>query len=76
VPPVTLARAFHAPHASRDNVSVQIAADHGLGLLPLSNLHRFHMAFLTQPGVETDEIDEVCAVQQQLPHDRIVVIAR
>src|SRR5712692_5353864 len=55
-------------------VAMQIAADDGLRLVPFGDAYRFDVTFLADPGVEPDEIDEVCPEQQQLRHDRVVVV--
>ena len=55
-------------------VAVQVAADHRLRLLPFGHLDGAHALFLADPRVEADEVDEVGSLQQQLRHDRVVVV--
>ena len=55
-------------------VLVQVAADHRLRFLPFRDLHRGNLLFLADPRVVSDEVDEVGPLQQELRHDRVVVI--
>ena len=55
-------------------IFVQIGADHRLRLAPFGDAHRLETLVEPDPGVQPDEIDEVGALQQQLRHDRIVVV--
>ena len=58
----------------RIGVALQRAADHRLRLIPFGHPHRLDAACLAPPGVIADEIDEIGAEQQQLGHDRVIVI--
>ena len=60
--------------ARRIGVAMQVAADDGLRLVPLGDVDRLDAACLADPGVEADEVDEVGPLQQQLGHDRVVVV--
>ena len=55
-------------------VFVQVAADHRLRLVPFGDAHRLDVALLADPGVVANEIDEIGPEQQQLRHDRVVVV--
>ena len=55
-------------------IAVQIAADHGLRLVPFGDARRLEPAFEARPIVQSDEIDPVGAKQQQLRHDRIIIL--
>ena len=57
-------------------VALEIGADHRLRLVPFGDPHRLEPAVQPDPGVEADEVDVVGALQQQLRHDRIVVVRR
>ena len=56
------------------SIFLQIAADYRLRLIPLRDLHRFDIFVAAHPGVIADKVDEVAALQQQLGHDRVVVV--
>ena len=53
---------------------MQVTADDGLRFVPFGNAYRFDGFIGADPGVQTDEVDEIGAEQQQLRHDRVVVI--
>jgi hypothetical protein len=55
-------------------VFVQIAADHRLRLVPFGDPYRLDVALLADPSIVADEIYEIRAEQQQLRHDRIIVV--
>ena len=66
---------MHAPVIGI-GVFVQVTAQHGLRFVPFGHAHRFEAGIEPDPGVQPDEIDEIGAEQQQLAHDRIVVVRR
>jgi len=55
-------------------VAVQIAADHRLRLVPFGDPHRLDVVLLADIRVIADHVDEVGPEQQQLGHDRVVVV--
>ncbi len=55
-------------------VAVEVGADHRLRLVPFGDPHRLEPALQPDPGVQADEVHEIGAVEQQLRHDRIVVV--
>ena len=55
-------------------IAVQIAADHRLRLVPFGDPYALDIGRLADPGVVADEVDEVGPLQQQLRHDRVVVV--
>ena len=57
-------------------ITLEIAPNHGLRLIPLGDRRRFDMFAQTNPGVMTHKIDEVRSLQEQLGHDRVVIILR
>ena len=54
--------------------ALEITANHGLRFVPFGDLHGLHMALLTHPGIEADEVDVIRALQQQLRHDGVIVV--
>ena len=58
----------------RVGVAVEVTADHCLRLLPLRDLHRLDVFFLSHPRVVAEQPDIAGAVQQGLRHDGIVVV--
>ena len=62
------------PVEVRIGVAVQVGADHRLRLVPFGDPGRLEAALHAGPGVQADEVHEVRPVQQQLRHDRIVVV--
>ena len=58
----------------RVGVAVEVTADHRLRLLPLRDLHRLDVFFLSHPRVVAEQPDIAGAVQQGLRHDCIVVV--
>jgi hypothetical protein len=59
----------------RIRVTVQVAADHGLRLVPLGDRHRDNGTGTSNIGVVADEVDEIGTLHQQLRHDCVVVVA-
>src|SRR3546814_10573130 len=55
-------------------ITVEVAADHRLRLVPFGDAGRLEAVLHSRPDVESDEIDEIGAEQQQLRHDRIIVV--
>ena len=55
---------------------MQVAADHCLRFFPLGHLHGRHVPLRSEIGIETDKVDEVRSLEQQLRHDRVVVVVR
>ena len=53
---------------------MQIGADHRLRFVPFGHPDRFKAFFQANPGMKTDEVDEIRSLQQRLRHDRVVVI--
>ena len=53
---------------------MEVGADHRLRLVPFGDPRRLEAALEPDPGVQPDEVHEIGAVQQQLRHDRIVVV--
>ena len=58
----------------RVRVALQVAADDGLRLVELGHAHGVDLAFAADPRVVPDEVDELRTEQQQLGHDRVVVV--
>ena len=57
-------------------ITLEIAANHGLRLIPLGDRRGLDMFTQTNPGVMTHKIDEVRSLQEQLRHDRVVIVLR
>ena len=55
-------------------IAVEVGADHRLRLVIFGDARGLEPAFEAGPCVEADEVDVVGAEQQQLRHDRVVVV--
>ena len=64
---------MHAPVIGI-GIAMQIAAQHRLRLVPFGHAHRLEAGIETHPRIQSDEVDEIRAEQQQLAHDGIVVV--
>src|SRR5436853_6103859 len=58
----------------RVGILVQIAADHGLRLVPFGHLDGTHRSLAPYVSVEAYEVDEVGTQPEQLRHDGIVIV--
>src|SRR3546814_10323819 len=55
-------------------IALQIAADHRLRLVPFGHPRRLETILEPRPDVEADEVDEIGSHQEELRHDRIIVV--
>ena len=65
---------MHAPVIGV-GIFVQVRAEHRLRLVPFGDAHSLETGVETNPCIHPDEVDVIGAQQQQLRHDRIIVLS-